>query len=513
MMKYPIIKLTILKLEFFRKIAYSEIDTMNFYYAKVFKILQNLSKFEMSHSFMLKIADFPAIIKSNLFKIIKSQISDLIFELFAKEIDLEFDMMMDNVSINDYSTCISYKFKDIECCHEICVYRLLYLEEKLLFYFHLFLKHEKDNNLNSDDLVNQFNFFISNLFKISVSSDLELLEGDNIKKEILNELNSVQFSQHNLTDNSLKPTFIIQKQTSDNFIPAANCHEGRNNYKELKSKQYFNIIDTNPIKTKNSAGNKIIIDNDEIKDTLKDEMQDRKTSRKRTNPRKPNSQLNQETSQTKKMSSKELNDSNETTEEYPVNSNKSSTKNKLDQINSFINNDLPVKYHSFLFTKRENIDKNIIRRFRKFLKLRCYSKLEYINPFFKDFVDKNLLPPFTYGNVKFNSFNTKYMIWLFEHENVEELYKLFIDEMSDSIELYYKKKFNLETENLNILNEYIKKLDKIFIAEGEKKSTKAYPGNHNEPRFNLYFSNNDGTYLDNYPTTNWIFNTPMDNIQ
>jgi hypothetical protein len=86
------------------------------------------------------------------------------------------------------------------------------------------------------------------------------------------------------------------------------------------------------------------------------------------------------------------------------------------------------------FTKRENVDKKIIRKFRKFLKdLLKKNKLPHISEFWIIFIKNNLLPPVQYSNsnigeeINFKSFNTNYLLWLFSHDGGIDLFNLFKD--------------------------------------------------------------------------------------
>jgi hypothetical protein len=111
---------------------------------------------------------------------------------------------------------------------------------------------------------------------------------------------------------------------------------------------------------------------------------------------------------------------------------KDTTKSKKQQP---VLKDLIVK-----FTKRENVDKKILRKFRKFLKdLFKRNQLPPVSKFWSLFIVDNLLPPLKLDNdellenVNFKSFNTTYMLWLFSHEGGVELYDLFYKHKSDQI--------------------------------------------------------------------------------
>ena len=95
------------------------------------------------------------------------------------------------------------------------------------------------------------------------------------------------------------------------------------------------------------------------------------------------------------------------------------------------------------FLKKENIDKKIFRRFRKFVK--AYYKENKSSPifsknvfFWKKFYVKNLLPPVKIISnngeiIEHKSFNTQYLIWLFNQEGTTELFQLFIKKESENV--------------------------------------------------------------------------------
>jgi hypothetical protein len=136
-----------------------------------------------------------------------------------------------------------------------------------------------------------------------------------------------------------------------------------------------------------------------------------------------------------------------------------------------------TKNFQFKFTKRENIDKKVLRHFRKFLKNQFSKKQnEYVvniisnNSFWFDFINTKLLPPFNYQSEgkKFKSFNTEYMIWIFKHSFSLELYSIYINSQFQNILHYFQNKFNLQdktTDNeLALLKIYLNSMAKVFTA-------------------------------------------------
>jgi len=176
-----------------------------------------------------------------------------------------------------------------------------------------------------------------------------------------------------------------------------------------------------------------------------------------------------------------------------------------------------------VFMKKENLDKKIIRRFKKYLKETLLNKKKLISTskinkqavrnylgfddetnllrknsnstfhkslashsteieasdkrsspsstelketdFVYDFARKNYLPPFKEDNLKFKSFNTKYLIWLFSNSNIQRLYNDFSNDygliLSEMIILEYNLK---STEPLicDKLQYYIKNMSRLY---------------------------------------------------
>lgn len=111
------------------------------------------------------------------------------------------------------------------------------------------------------------------------------------------------------------------------------------------------------------------------------------------------------------------------------------------------------------FTKRENIDKKIIRKFRKFLKQ--FIQRTGINTrniqdgdFWKAFMDEELYPPFKYRCLdqnriyEYKSFNTNYMSWVFSNQDADFFYNEFLKEKGEEV---YK---SILSKNKRILDSY-----------------------------------------------------------
>jgi hypothetical protein len=118
------------------------------------------------------------------------------------------------------------------------------------------------------------------------------------------------------------------------------------------------------------------------------------------------------------------------------------------------------------FTKRENIDKRVLRQFRKFLI--CQKDKTNLSEFWKTFVNVNLLPPVKYTNhilkedIDFKSFNINYSIWLFSHRGGCELYKQFLTREMEKIMNMFKDVVKKSYENGKELRNYIENLAFIY---------------------------------------------------
>ena len=190
------------------------------------------------------------------------------------------------------------------------------------------------------------------------------------------------------------------------------------------------------------------------------------------------------------------------------NNNNNNNNNKI-TIKNEKNQKQKIKEFQFKFTKRENIDKKVIRKFRKFIKEKFKKNSPEIvsfisnNKFWYDFISQNLMPPFVYSQEKkdFKSFNTKYMIWVFEHKFSAELYNIFINNNFNNIFENFVKKFNLNNENEEyfLLKNYLNSLPNIFSFNVSNNSSFvsnstnniSLNNNNNFNNFNNNFNNNN----------------------
>lgn len=121
------------------------------------------------------------------------------------------------------------------------------------------------------------------------------------------------------------------------------------------------------------------------------------------------------------------------------------------------------------YTKRENIDKKILRRFKFFLKETKWNIKNSDQHFWIMFTSGNLFPPVKYHdniteeNVDFKSFNAKYMLWLFGKIGARELYEEFIKQQGKDVVAELSADYKLTSEvDMKQLENYINNLPFIF---------------------------------------------------
>ena len=135
-----------------------------------------------------------------------------------------------------------------------------------------------------------------------------------------------------------------------------------------------------------------------------------------------------------------------------------------------------LKNFSPKFLKKENIDKKIFRRFRKFVKS-LYKENNNSSIFtknvlfWKKFNSQNLLPPVKIKEdngelIEHKSFNSQYLIWLFSQEGTIELFKLFTKKESVNLINDFIKEYNLkpekESNDIDKLKHYIEYIPEIY---------------------------------------------------
>ena len=192
----------------------------------------------------------------------------------------------------------------------------------------------------------------------------------------------------------------------------------------------------------------------------------------------------------------EENNKNNNTESFSLNSNSIGTKrnskitiNSRGSVKSY-KTDLrkkKIKEYKFRQLKRENVDKKILRKFKKFLKIKSKEKEDneiksFIksNEFWPEYIKLNLMPPFTYDKEKisFKSFNTQYLCWFFEHKFSLELFNIFVRDNYENLLTMIKEAYTLSenSDDYSLLKNYINTMPLIYGKESENRST-AYNSN------------------------------------
>ena len=178
-----------------------------------------------------------------------------------------------------------------------------------------------------------------------------------------------------------------------------------------------------------------------------------------------------------------------------------------------------IKQFKFHILKRENVDKKILRKFKKFLKTKLREKVEnevknYINnnQFWPDYIKMNLMPPFYYDKekIKFKSFNTKYLCWLFEHKYALELFNIFIKINNYDILKLIENAYNINknSNDYMLLKTYINTMPSIYGVKDENRvisytsNIQQYEGDKNINKINK----------EEYKNQNYEFNEGIDNM-
>lgn len=178
----------------------------------------------------------------------------------------------------------------------------------------------------------------------------------------------------------------------------------------------------------------------------------------------------------------------------------SSFNKNVNKIKKFKLNNKFLKDFNPKFVKKEVLDKVIIRRFGKYLKSidlgnfgpgKRNEPKDHIDTsndidFTLNFINGNLFPPFKHNQVHYNSFSTKYLIFLFSHAELRDLYNKFIDDLGDIFINLIIDKYDVKNKQQRILESlryYISNLDSIYNFN--------FIDNDNKPiHYTTYIKNN-----------------------
>ena len=354
---------------------------------------------------------------------------------------------------------------------------------------------------------------------------------------------------------------MIKKPTIFNNMNILNKYNDKFQYQLISSIRNYLINKTNPIdnnyKSKNEDNitlnsNKINnfdtnIENESTKDDFSDfedeiqiklcECEDNEDNNNNISNLQNNLNNDNTLEFNKLYLSDEYNNSTLQKESNKINENSISTnisnKNYNLNNNEILYNKLPI-LSSFKpkYTKRETIDKKIIRTFRQFI-INQYKKKKF-NPsiskdysFFINLINCNILPPIDFidvsGNEKvyFKSFNSKFLLWFFSKDGIKELYKNFMEiEGNKIINNIYKYYDITEDEKTQLIN-YITNLPYIFDITSVNKITKGKEFNHiyrknqkeneNKNSSNTKLKKFRSRSMDNFNTSNNKSETSSDN--
>lgn len=311
-------------------------------------------------------------------------------------------------------------------------------------------------------------------------SDLEI----NKEEKNRNEIFQIQ-KMKKIIQKSIKSIFV-ENNENESLIKSKET--------EIKQEKINNIINNRKYENEINS-NDIINPKEKIENNIKEENKNNFISNEIVQK-----SLNEEIVQIEEeiINYKKYNKNND------PNSNYNNLTNKYE-----INNENKKRYrdsHPFLknfntkFIKKENIDKKIFRKFRKYFKkyyvenknLSIFQKNQI---FWKKFHSENLLPPLkikSYNDkeLEFKSFNAQYLIWLFSQEGLSELFRIFINNEGENIINGFITEYNLtQTKDVNIvdkLRNYLNKIPEIYNSPDKKsildENSESYSTEFNEKK-------------------------------
>ena len=172
-----------------------------------------------------------------------------------------------------------------------------------------------------------------------------------------------------------------------------------------------------------------------------------------------------------------------------------------------------LKDLNFKDLKRENIDKKLLRKSRKFLREKL--KKDMINwdvmnltdsekNFWVTYLSNNLHPPFKFHDnntnkvVEFKSFNTKFNIWLFSHKGSVHLFDLYLNEKFNEILNKMIDKFSIsDSSEIRDLEYYIKNISNIYYSCSIDNENEQCSTNEDHMQCSIEVKNNEAEIMDN----------------
>lgn len=191
------------------------------------------------------------------------------------------------------------------------------------------------------------------------------------------------------------------------------------------------------------------------------------------------------------------------------------------------------------YTKRENIDKKIIRKFKIYLKHQYKRKIIDFEEtgidklFWIMFINGNIFPPMKFLDtttnelVEFKSCNSNYLVWIFSKNSASVFYRQFVLYKFNDTFQEIKLDYNIKDPNeLAQLDYYIKNMDNVFLNSKiineidynkyNNQSTKVntiYGDENNNPNYVASFKNEDYEHVNDNNDSNKIVNYFQQDIE
>ena len=406
----PLIHLAILKLQFFQKINNQNLSSLCFIYEKINNLLNLYEMADYHRQVLAKLYENHEVLQSRW------------YGLEMQEEYIKAIMSIVNYEQNGINTFFTPT--KINISEEINM--LHHMEEELLFLEACFLK----NNETLED----FDTFMNNC-KVSYDSKNEA-----VNKIIINELLFKKSNSNDTLNDILSNKSSYNLNTNMNNLKLNNNNTPSNTFNtNTNNFNTNNIFSTQSVFGGNQSTNK-----NTFSTYTKNTTHNPSTSTNTTNTNITNYNNNKIVK--------------ENIIKTTINTNTNTNHKKNTKISL-------LKSYNFKFSKRENIDKKVLRKFRKFLKEKNKSQnCSFNTDFWTRFVHENLFPPVKVENIEFKSFSTQYMIWLFSQHQFPELYEEFINSCFDKVLTLLINTFKLtNSEDIYTLSKYIKNMSKFFV--------------------------------------------------
>ena len=457
--KYPGYKIFLSKLHYCNIIIQEKPkdEIYNFFNKELFPLLKKYNEGIGEDYFEFKdLIENPNILKSRTYQ----QIWEKSCKVFEAGLNLSLDWVLwiENETNNNSPKVISY-YKE---------------KENFIKEINIIINYEKEviKCFKSNELNKSHNFPLYEFEQDLLNKNCEENEFDDVMEK---PFNNFIFLPHELSENN-EQLFSKNKSLNDdvNHVIFENKIDFINNNLYNDKINNFNIINNlknnnlNLINNKNNNSNNINTNSIKLININNDSLS-----------------LNINTIGNKRNSKISINSKISNNSKISINS-KGSTKSYKSDLRK-----KKIKEFKFKHLKRENVDKKILRKFKKFLKNKLKEKKDnevknYINnnEFWLEYIKVNLMPPFNYDKEKksFKSFNTQYLCWFFEHKFALELFNIFTKNYYDDLLKLIINTYNLDedTEDYLLLKTYINTMPLIYGKENQNRST-ACSSNDNKP--------------------------------